>query len=236
MVDKLKIVGAIIVIVSFCFSVIFLFFISFLQDIFFTRNVFAVSTSIPEISIWIFSLLFCLFGLYISFTIDNYKKGKKMFHNKYFNIKRIIIIGILIILIILYTVINIFCFIKIDTNGILNRKYGIKKEFISWDSIHEIKFDVVTYKYPSYRSIKESIKPRFLLIMDDKTLDIWQNNVPGGLNYKEIIKIINHVNENTNINIGIDNDSFEKYFTELSRLRKKEDIIKVFDYVDKVIR
>jgi hypothetical protein len=228
---KIEIFGWLLFIISSCLSAIIVFIIPIFQSILFSKNAFAISSKSFYLSLSVYTLLIFLLFLYIYLSRKNYKLMKIFKSLNYFNIKRILIFGIISILLIVYTIFALANYIRIDQNGIYQKTVGFKNEFISWNDIQTIKIDTVTRGYYTFRMYNRSINPRLLIISNNRIIDIWQFNSPGRLKYDEIKYIINYIKNYTTINIVYDVNITDRELSILGRRRNGE-IIKVFDLVN----
>jgi uncharacterized membrane protein len=238
---KAVIIGILVAIAAFA-ALLYLSFklcavIPVIQNKYFLGNAFGISSKMLDVAGLLYIFLFLMISVDIYDAVSEKQKKKNSTAHipaikpaRSSSIKHIRNIAIVVLIVIAYTGFNIFNYIKIDNEGISNKIYGLKKEFIAWDSVKKIEIDsIVTTGFKN----GGNFQAQFILITDDKKLELWQDNSPGRLNFDEIKKTLDYIIDNTNIEIHFDGDFSEQKLKALDRRnnKSKDDIQKTFAYI-----
>jgi hypothetical protein len=128
-----------------------------------------------------------------------------------------------------FSFVSIFVHLRINSSGIYYTKiFEFTEKYYTWNELKSVSI--------STSRNKKDLSPEMILEFGENKLDIWDGAWLGSPNSNVIIKVIELINENTEIIIDVDNDFTDEILDLLynnSTDWKRNNIINVFNYLDK---
>jgi len=167
--------------------------------------------------------------------ILGYKTTISKSEEEYFkklNIRFNIFLIIFIIINLFFSIISFSVYLKINNSGIYYNKYfEFKERYYEWD---ELKSVSIYTKVTNTRGREKNLSPRMVLEFGKNMIDIWEGGGLGSPSPEILIKTIEIIKYNTNININYE-DNFNNEILEIinrsSSIKKRNDILKVYNYL-----
>ncbi|MCL2184969.1 MAG: hypothetical protein FWB86_03820 [Treponema sp.] len=145
----------------------------------------------------------------------------------------IIFIIVLIVLSLFFILTSMFVHLRMNDTGIYyNKMFNFKEQYYSWSELKSVSI------YPKIsRGKNKNLSPEFILEFAEKKIDIWDGAGLGSPDADILIKTIKMINKNTSLKINKTsefNDEVLDLLYNSSTKTKRNNIIKVFDYLNKM--
>ena len=114
-----------------------------------------------------------------------------------------------------------------------NKLTGLFEQKYTYDAISSVTI-TASIKDSIWQGYSEYFAPHMYLKVNDNEIDVWQNGLQKSR--EDIIKLIELIKMNTNINIKIDDNFSKDMLLLLEEREDKNDILEIFEYAKKVRR
>jgi len=195
-------------------------------------------------SISIFFIALIVFWLILSSVFSHIPGGKKAIiwyeiidlkiydYNVYKmkNKRNIIFMIVILVIALLFSFVSLFVHLRINDSGIYyNKIFEFKEQYYSWN---ELKSVSINPKIAHGKST--NLSPEMILEFGEHKIDIWDGAGLGSPNSNTLIKILNLIRENTDIEFIIYDftDETNDLLYNNSTKRKRDNIIDVFNYLN----